>query len=61
MVALPGKSDSLFGYFEKEGVVAKDIDTRVLVRHIRDAGAMNAIISTEIHEIEALKEELEMS
>ena len=51
-----GKSDSLFGYFEKENKVAiKDIDTRALVRHIRDAGAMNAIISTEIHDIESLK------
>ncbi|MEL0295049.1 MAG: carbamoyl phosphate synthase small subunit, partial [Cryomorphaceae bacterium] len=29
-----------------------------LVRHIRDAGAMNAIISTEIHDVEGLKEEL---
>ena len=36
----------------------KDIDTRALVRHIRDAGAMNAIISTEIHDVEGLKEEL---
>ncbi|MBA4737566.1 MAG: glutamine-hydrolyzing carbamoyl-phosphate synthase small subunit [Cryomorphaceae bacterium] len=54
-----GKSDSLYGYFEKEGKVAiKDIDTRALVRHIRDSGAMNAIISTEIHAIDELKEEL---
>lgn len=54
-----GKSDSLYGYFEKEGKVAiQDIDTRALVRHIRDAGAMNAIISTEIHDVEGLKEEL---
>lgn len=54
-----GKSDSLHGYFEKEGKVAiKDIDTRALVRHIRDAGAMNAIISTEIHSIEELTQEL---
>ena len=51
-----GKSDSLFGYFEKENKVAiKDIDTRALVRHIRDSGAMNAIISTEIQDVEALK------
>src|SRR5210317_2397593 len=54
-----GKTDSLYGYFEKEGKVAiRDIDTRALVRHIRDSGAMNAIISTEIHDIEALKQEL---
>lgn len=54
-----GKSDSLFNYFKEQGKVAiGDVDTRALVRHIRDAGAMNAIISTEILEIEALKEEL---
>lgn len=54
-----GKTDSLYGYFEKEGKVAiRDIDTRALVRHIRDAGAMNAIISTAIHDIDALKQEL---
>src|SRR5210317_457947 len=54
-----GKSDSLFGYFEKQNKVAiADIDTRALVRHIRDAGAMNAVISTEIHDIDALKQEL---
>ena len=35
-----GKMDSLYGYFEKEQKVAiKDIDTRALVRHIRDAVA----------------------
>ena len=51
--------DSLYGYFEKEQKVAiKDIDTRALVRHIRDAGTMNAIISTETHDISSLKEEL---
>jgi carbamoyl-phosphate synthase small subunit len=49
----------LYCYFEKEGKVAiRDIDTRALVRHIRDAGAMNAIISTAIHDIDALKQEL---
>ncbi|MCC7297211.1 MAG: glutamine-hydrolyzing carbamoyl-phosphate synthase small subunit, partial [Bacteroidia bacterium] len=32
-----------------------DIDTRELVRHIRDAGAMNAVISSEITDIEELK------
>ena len=53
------KSDSLYGYFEKQNkVVIADIDTRALVRHIRDAGAMNAIISTEINDVDALKVEL---
>ncbi|MCF6297563.1 MAG: glutamine-hydrolyzing carbamoyl-phosphate synthase small subunit [Flavobacteriaceae bacterium] len=39
---------SLFEYFEKQNFVAiSDVDTRALVRYIRDKGAMNAIISTE--------------
>lgn len=33
-----------------------DVDTRALVAHIRDNGSMNAVISTEIDNIEALKE-----
>ncbi len=36
-------------YFDTEGVVGiSDVDTRSIVRHIRDKGAMNAIISSEI-------------
>lgn len=35
-----------------------DIDTRALVRHIRSKGAMNAIISSETTDIDALKAEL---
>jgi carbamoyl-phosphate synthase small subunit len=35
-------------YFEGESVrVISDVDTRALVRHIRDKGAMNAIIATD--------------
>lgn len=33
-----------------------DIDTRALVRHIRSKGAMNVIISSEIHDIDQLNE-----
>jgi len=40
--------ESLLTYFEKQNFVAiSDVDTRALVRYIRDKGAMNAIISTE--------------
>lgn len=54
-----GDTKSLFEYFEAQNKVAIcDIDTRALVRHIRDAGAMNAIISTEILDIEQLKAQL---
>lgn len=36
-------------YFDTEEVVGiSDVDTREIVRHIRDKGAMNAIISSEI-------------
>ena len=35
-----------------------DVDTRALVAYIRDNGAMNAIISTRVDEIDTLKEEL---
>lgn len=46
-------------YFEKQGLVAIwDIDTRALVQHIRQRGAMNCIISSETDDIEALKAQL---
>jgi len=50
--------DSLENYFEKENVLAiSDIDTRAVVRYIRDKGAMNAVISTET-DLDVLKEKL---
>jgi carbamoyl-phosphate synthase small subunit len=40
-------SESLQAYLEKHDVVGiSDLDTRMLVRHIRSKGAMNAIISS---------------
>jgi carbamoyl-phosphate synthase small subunit len=51
--------DSLQNYFEKAGIVGiSGVDTRQIVRHIREAGVMNCIISSEILEVEALKKEL---
>jgi len=42
---------SLQTYFEKANIVGiSDIDTRQLVRHVRQKGVMNAIISSEILE-----------
>ena len=54
------KSDtSIQDYFQDENIVGiSDVDTRSLVRHIRDKGAMNAIISSEILDIDRLKEKL---
>tara|TARA_B110000503_G_scaffold45263_1_gene74065 strand:- start:14581 stop:15684 length:1104 start_codon:yes stop_codon:yes gene_type:complete len=50
---------NLKNWFEKHNIVAiSDVDTRALVAYIRDNGAMNAIISTEIDDIEGLKRKL---
>ena len=50
---------SLQELMEKNNTVGiSDIDTRALVRHIRNKGAMNAIISSEILDVEILKEKL---
>src|ERR1035437_9110910 len=50
---------SIQDYFQDENIVGiSDVDTRSLVRHIRDKGAMNAIISSETHDIDQLKEKL---
>jgi carbamoyl-phosphate synthase small subunit len=47
---------SLKDYFIKNNIVAiSDIDTRALVRHLRDKGAMNGIISSEILDVKKLK------
>lgn len=41
--------ESLQQYLEKHGIVGiADVDTRMLVRHIRNKGAMNALISSEL-------------
>ncbi len=50
---------SIQDYFQDQNIVGiSDIDTRELVRYIRDKGAMNAIISSEILDINALKAKL---
>lgn len=52
--------DSLQNYLEEFNIIGiSDIDTRQLVRHIRDKGAMNGIISSEILDPVVLKFELE--
>ena len=49
--------ESLQEYLEKHGVVGiADLDTRMLVRHIRQSGAMNAVISSELSPDELKKE-----
>ncbi len=47
---------SLHDYFVNDGVVAiSDVDTRAIVRYIRDKGAMNCIISSDNADIDSLK------
>jgi len=51
--------ESIQSYFEEGNLVGiSDVDTRSLVRHIRDKGAMNAIISSETTDVEELKRQL---
>ena len=51
--------DSLLDFLEGNNLFAiSDVDTRALVSYIRENGAMNAVISTRVDEIDALKKEL---
>lgn len=55
----PGATNSLLEFLDENNVLAiSDVDTRALVTYIRENGAMNAIISTDVDNIEGLKEEL---
>ncbi len=46
-------------YFALNNIVGiADVDTREIVRHVRDKGAMNAIISSEVKTLDELKAEL---
>ncbi|BAO74741.1 glutamine-hydrolyzing carbamoyl-phosphate synthase small subunit [Winogradskyella sp. PG-2] len=55
----PAGDASLEEFFEKHNTLAiADVDTRALVSYIRDHGAMNAVISTEVDNIEGLKKQL---
>ncbi len=47
---------SLQTYFEENNIVSiSDVDTRAIVRYIRDKGAMNCIISSENTNVDELK------
>lgn len=55
----PLAEGSLNDFFEKNNLFAiSDVDTRALVSYIRDHGAMNAVISTDVDNIEGLKQQL---
>ena len=58
----PDSDQSLFEYLEKHQLVTiADVDTRALVRYIRENGAMNAVISTETDDLTALKKQLDQT
>lgn len=55
----PGADASLEEFLEKNNLLAiSEVDTRALVNYIRDNGAMNAVISTEVDAIDKLKKQL---
>ena len=55
----PAASGSLQNFFTDHSIVAiSDVDTRALVSHIRDNGAMNAVISTDLNNVGKLKTDL---
>ncbi|MEZ4857043.1 MAG: glutamine-hydrolyzing carbamoyl-phosphate synthase small subunit [Gelidibacter sp.] len=55
----PAADASLEDFFEKNNLLAiSDVDTRALVSYIRDHGVMNAVISTDVDNIEGLKKQL---
>ena len=46
-------------FLDKNNLIAiSDVDTRALVNYIRDNGAMNAVISTDVDNIDELKKQL---
>jgi len=52
-------SGSLDEYLKEHGLISiTDVDTRAVVSYIRKHGAMNAAISTEVDDIDALKAKL---
>lgn len=55
----PSGEESLYKYLDRHKLVTiSDVDTRALVSYIREHGAMNAVISTEVGEEERLLKEL---
>jgi carbamoyl-phosphate synthase small subunit len=55
----PAADGSLSSFLDDSDLFAiSDVDTRALVAYIRENGAMNAIISTDVDNIKGLKEQL---
>jgi len=55
----PISEETLGDFLEKQGLfVVSEVDTRAVVSYIRDHGSMNAVLSTEVDNIEGLKAQL---
>lgn len=55
----PAADGSLEEFLDTNNLLAiSDVDTRALVIYIRENGAMNAVISTEVDNIDSLKDQL---
>ncbi|MBD1259458.1 glutamine-hydrolyzing carbamoyl-phosphate synthase small subunit [Maribacter polysiphoniae] len=55
----PAADGGLLEFLEENNTLAiSDVDTRALVGYIRDNGAMNAVISTDVDQVDQLKAEL---
>lgn len=51
---------SIQSYFEEHNIIGiSDVDTRAIVKYIRDRGAMNAVISSEVSDLKSLKKVLD--
>jgi carbamoyl-phosphate synthase small subunit len=60
MASRPGGSGTLQADLESHGVVAiRDVDTRALVTHIREHGAMNAVVCSDGTSQDELQRELQ--
>ncbi len=56
----PAADDSLDAYLKAaERLTISDVDTRALVRYIRDNGAMNAAITTEVDQLDEIQNKLQ--
>ncbi|MBT8178232.1 MAG: glutamine-hydrolyzing carbamoyl-phosphate synthase small subunit [Eudoraea sp.] len=56
----PNADKSLKEFMDESSLFAiSDVDTRALVSYIRENGAMNAVMSTDVENIDNLKKELE--
>ena len=54
-----GQTSDLLSFFKNQNkLVVSNIDTRALVKYIRENGAMNGLITTELDKIDILKREL---